>query len=78
MGSNESLVKLTFPKFEDHAERSRFYIQMNIQFDKKGYVYGEHYKYEWLDTGKHVPDYLWVESDIALIFILRYDCHRAT
>lgn len=78
MGRSESLVKITFPKFEDYTHRMMFYIHMNLQFDQAGYKYGEDYKYEWFDTGKHVPDFLWVDSDIALMLILRYDCHRAT
>lgn len=74
----DGLVKITFPQFEDYTDRMRFYFQMNSQFDKAGYTYGDHYKYEWIDTGKHVPDFMWVDSEIAMMLVLKYNCIRAT
>lgn len=74
---NEGLVKITFPDFEQSGHRMRFYRDLNRQLDQAGYVFKKDYDYVWNDTGTYVPSYILVESEIALIFVLRYGCVRA-
>ncbi len=67
------LIQIRFPKFGTGAEQQIAYNRMKYWFDRNGYKYLIDYKFQWLDGGQYVPDYIWCTSDLALVFKLKYE-----
>lgn len=37
-----------------------------------GHLYGVDYRFEWEDSTSMIPDYVWCEEDMAVLFSLKY------
>lgn len=68
----ENLIKVPFPQIEDKEKSQRFYLDMAACLIALGYKYDENFKFEWVDTGKFVPDYIWCDTELALVLKLKY------
>jgi hypothetical protein len=68
----DDLIRIPFPQIEDQVRSQRFYLEMADCLVALGYVYNKNFKFEWSDTGKLVPDYIWCDTELALVLKLKY------
>jgi hypothetical protein len=75
MSTDTKLYKVPFPGSES-VRRFNIYENIKDWFDNNGYIYNLYYRFEWVDTGKYVPDYIWVDSELAVLIKLRFGYDR--
>ena len=48
------------------------YTDIMMWFAAFGYLYGVDYRFEWEDAESMIPDYVWCDEDMAVLFSLKY------
>lgn len=67
------LYKVPFPIIDsDYTATYHFYNKVKNWFDSNGYEYSIQYKFEWNNTGRYIPDYIWCDSELAVLLKLKF------